>query len=52
MRVENDQELCADMVVLTYNNKNDNVYIETSNLDGEKTLKPKQSIFSKAQTPE
>lgn len=35
------------MILVTYTSTNDYCYIDTSNLDGEKTLKPKVSILEK-----
>lgn len=43
---ENDRAM-ADILLLTYISTNDYCYIDTSNLDGEKTLKPKVSILDK-----
>jgi magnesium-transporting ATPase (P-type) len=37
----------ADIVLLSYISTNEYCYIDTSNLDGEKTLKPKVSILEK-----
>lgn len=35
----------ADIVLLSYKSSKNYCYIDTSSLDGEKTLKPKISIF-------
>lgn len=37
----------ADIVLLTFKSTNDYCFIDTSSLDGEKTLKPKYSILDK-----
>lgn len=41
---ENEWSL-VDFLLLSYVSSNDYCYIDTSNLDGEKTLKPKLSIL-------
>lgn len=45
--LQNDQEICADMILLSYKNTSANAYIETANLDGEKSLKPKKGLMRK-----
>lgn len=37
----------TDIVLLTFKSTNDYCFIDTSSLDGEKTLKPKYSILEK-----
>ncbi len=44
--IEKNEVVPTDIVILSFtSDKHDYCYIETSNLDGEKTLKPKSSIF-------
>jgi len=43
--LKNEDKIAADMVLLTYNSFNSYCFIETSNLDGERNLKPKISIM-------
>ena len=47
MVIDENHRTTADIVLLTYTSPNDYCYIDTSNLDGEKTLKPKISILDK-----
>lgn len=42
-----NDEIPADIVLLSFNSHTENAYIETANLDGEKTLKPKSAVFEK-----
>lgn len=37
----------ADIILFTFSSTNDYCYIDTSSLDGEKTLKPKFAILDK-----
>lgn len=37
----------ADVLVITFMSSNENCFIETASLDGEKTLKPKNSLIDK-----
>ena len=37
----------ADIILLSFNSTKDYCFIDTSSLDGEKTLKPKYSILDK-----
>lgn len=43
---ENERAM-ADLVLVSYTSTKDYCYIDTSNLDGEKTLKPKYAILEK-----
>lgn len=45
--IKNDEEICADIILLSFKSQSAYAYIETSNLDGEKNLKPKIQIFEK-----
>lgn len=45
--LDSDQRCPADIVLITYTSSNDYCYIGTSNLDGEKHLKPKISLIDK-----
>lgn len=45
--VEEGQRAMADIVLMTFVSTQDYAYIDTSNLDGEKTLKPKVSVMNR-----
>jgi phospholipid-translocating ATPase len=45
--VQNDEEVAADVVLLSFSSASAYAYIETANLDGEKNLKPKVPVFAK-----
>lgn len=45
--VRDGEEICADLVLLAHRSNSNYAYIKTSNLDGEKNLKPKISVFDK-----
>ena len=47
IKIYNDGQICADIIVLSFKSISAYAYIETSNLDGEKNLKPKMSVFEK-----
>lgn len=44
VRVRNDEEVPADMVILATSDQDDHCYIETKNLDGETNLKTKAPV--------
>jgi P-type E1-E2 ATPase len=44
VKVEKNQVLPADLIIYSTSDPNGICYIETSNLDGERNLKTKQSI--------
>lgn len=50
--VSKDEMICADMVVLATSNPDGSVFISTSSLDGEKTLKTKVLLSYKASIAE
>ena len=45
--MEENERTMADVVLLTHVSSNNYCYIDTSNLDGEKTLKPKVPVLDK-----
>ena len=48
--LKNKNDVCADIVLLSFTSRSAYAYIETANLDGERHLKPKISIFEKSLT--
>lgn len=44
LKIYENQELPADVIPLVSSSKNGLIYLETSSLDGEKNLKPKNSV--------
>ena len=45
--VKENERAMADILVLSYKSSKNYCYIDTSSLDGEKTLKPKISLLDK-----
>lgn len=45
--IEEGQRAMADIVLMTFISPQEYAYIDTSNLDGEKTLKPKVAVMNK-----
>lgn len=43
--LHNDDKIVADIILLSYESLNNYCFIETSNLDGERNLKPKKAII-------
>lgn len=43
--VKENERTMADIILLTFKSTKDYCFIDTSSLDGEKTLKPKYSIL-------
>ncbi len=49
LRLTENEEIPADLLLFSFNSASEYAYIETKNLDGESNLKPKVSIFEKFQ---